>query len=236
MTDAALDLLYSQWIDHKQPLDTIEFPVSVAEDEDFFVMIRDKACYVYVNGVDARYVKGINKPWQSFGGSHVFNAYMSESTEAQNIVRIQYPGWRGSLAGVLSVYVYKKASKLTDWAFCVFKEGVPYEGRDDFENSVVSKPELLVPDMEITAFASDFRPKWYTTSFRRPETDAPLMLMMGNMNKGQIFLNGRNAGRFCGSITQSKYYLPAAWLQDENVLSIFEEYGNHPQQVRLVTL
>ena len=51
--------------------------------------------------------------------------------------------------------------------------------------------------------------------------------------KGQIFLNGRNAGRFWNIGPQEEYYLPEPWLGEDNELLIFEEQGNIPSGSRL---
>lgn len=56
------------------------------------------------------------------------------------------------------------------------------------------------------------------------------------MRKGQIYLNGRNVGRFLTGVTQNRYYLPESWLKEENTLSIFEEYGVNPDGVALTML
>jgi len=87
------------------------------------------------------------------------------------------------------------------------------------------------------------RPCWYRCAFRVARTDAPLWLDPAGMTKGQIYLNGHNAGRyFVGTHTgqavppQKQYYLPEAWLHTDqpNQLWLFDEHGRRPDQCRLV--
>jgi hypothetical protein len=87
------------------------------------------------------------------------------------------------------------------------------------------------------------RPAWYRTTFAGVEPALPLFLEIDGMTKGQIYLNGRNIGRyFVASHTgrkvppQTRYYLPEPWLRadDENELTLFEEHGKHPTKCKLV--
>jgi hypothetical protein len=52
-----------------------------------------------------------------------------------------------------------------------------------------------------------------------------LKLRMGQLGKGQIWLNGRNLGRFWQIGPQDAYKVPPSWLADENELLIFAEAG-----------
>ncbi|MCD4825745.1 MAG: beta-galactosidase [Phycisphaerae bacterium] len=74
---------------------------------------------------------------------------------------------------------------------------------------------------------------WYTTTFRNPQLDVPLFLKISGATKGQIYVNGHNAGRFWTIGPQEKYYLPACWLGKENELTIFEEHGTMPANCKL---
>jgi len=76
-------------------------------------------------------------------------------------------------------------------------------------------------------------PAWYVTTFPRPEGDEPLFLHVVGARKGQVFLNGRNVGRFWGIGPQEYYYLPECWMSEENELVIFAEDGNSPSRSRL---
>ncbi len=76
-------------------------------------------------------------------------------------------------------------------------------------------------------------PAWYRARFKYKPTPAPLFLRILAAKKGQIFLNGRNAGRFWNIGPQEEYYLPEPWLGEDNELLIFEEQGNIPSGSRL---
>jgi hypothetical protein len=96
-------------------------------------------------------------------------------------------------------------------------------------------PVLLLPDSWKSAPAeSSGVPTFFRTRFPRPAGEQPVFLDIGAMFKGQIYLNGRNAGRFWGTGgTQTQYYLPRAWMADDNELVLFEERGRHPTNVAL---
>lgn len=95
---------------------------------------------------------------------------------------------------------------------------------------------------------------WYRSTFARPATGAGLVLDLQSMTKGMAWLNGQCIGRYwltpaaypgdtwlatavhevgMGAPTQRYYHLPAEWLQDDNVLVLFEEQGGDPAQVQL---
>jgi beta-galactosidase len=93
---------------------------------------------------------------------------------------------------------------------------------------------------------------WWRFAFSRPETEAPLAIDLTGMNKGLAWLNGRCIGRYwliagtqeglpewqqqalrvenVGAPSQQYYHLPAEWLQEQNVLVLFEELGGDPSR------
>ena len=77
------------------------------------------------------------------------------------------------------------------------------------------------------------RPAWYVARFRCPPEAGGLFLYVVGARKGQVFLNGRNVGRFWTIGPQQYYYLPECWLREQNELMVFEEGGNIPRRSRL---
>jgi hypothetical protein len=98
--------------------------------------------------------------------------------------------------------------------------------------------------------------KWWKTSFRRPKSDAPVVLNLTGMNRGIAWVNGKCIGRYWlipaqgvtpdwiakfvsgvgqGEPTQKYYYIPPDWLKDENTVVLFEEAGGNPAEISLVT-
>jgi hypothetical protein len=71
-------------------------------------------------------------------------------------------------------------------------------------------------------------PAWYVSHFKCAALEEPLFLHVIGAKKGQIFLNGHNAGRFWTVGPQEHYYLPSCWLKEENELTLFEEQGLIP--------
>jgi beta-galactosidase len=82
------------------------------------------------------------------------------------------------------------------------------------------------------------KPCWYQVNFKCPaaalDPDAPPMFVkLFGAKKGQLFLNGQNIGRYWSAGPQDWYYLPSAWLAEENQLQLFEEQGNTPTRCQL---
>jgi hypothetical protein len=97
------------------------------------------------------------------------------------------------------------------------------------------------------AFAAPARtvalPCWHRCSFTAGAGDTPLWLEPRGLSKGQIFINGHNAGRYFVATAsgkavgpQKRYYLPQPWLHADkaNELLLFDEHGRSPGQCRLV--
>ena len=70
-----------------------------------------------------------------------------------------------------------------------------------------------------------------------------LWLEPNGMSKGQIFINGHNAGRYFVATpdgepieSQTRYYLPEPWLKTDgpNELLLFDEHGKNPAKCKLV--
>jgi len=77
------------------------------------------------------------------------------------------------------------------------------------------------------------QPAWYVANFSYEPRPVPLFLRILGARKGQIFLNGRNLGRFWNIGPQHCYYLPECWMSQNNELLIFEERGVIPSGSRL---
>ncbi len=90
-----------------------------------------------------------------------------------------------------------------------------------------------VPATEKAPSAPKGLPAWFRASFTAKGDEEPLFLKIAGAYKGQIFLNGHNAGRFWSIGPQQYYYLPSAWLKHRNELLIFSENGAPPTGSRL---
>lgn len=81
-------------------------------------------------------------------------------------------------------------------------------------------------------------PAFYRSRFTRsslPKELAAIRLRVAGLAKGQIWLNGRNVGRFWQIGPQEDYKLPVSWLGDENELLIFAEAGRAEHVTVLVS-
>ncbi|MBL8746677.1 MAG: beta galactosidase jelly roll domain-containing protein, partial [Phycisphaerae bacterium] len=86
------------------------------------------------------------------------------------------------------------------------------------------------------------RPAWWRTVFTLDSVESALYFEAIGLSKGQVFVNGHNAGRYFVSTRsgkavggQSRYYLPEPWLKaGPNELMLFDEHGFSPERSRVV--
>ncbi len=84
-------------------------------------------------------------------------------------------------------------------------------------------------------------PAMFRASFRAdkpPETGAhPIYrLTYTGLSRGTMWLNGHNLGRYPEKIRVTSLYLPECWLNaGQNTVTVFDESGHAPTQVRLIT-
>jgi len=76
-------------------------------------------------------------------------------------------------------------------------------------------------------------PAWYSTRFKHTPDGEALYLRVLAAKKGQMYLNGRNIGRFWTIGPQECYCLPDCWLAEQNQLLLFTEGGENPGTSRL---
>ena len=76
-------------------------------------------------------------------------------------------------------------------------------------------------------------PAWYSTRFKHTPDGKALYLRILAAKKGQMYLNGRNIGRFWTTGPQECYCLPECWLAEQNQLLLFTEGGENPGTSRL---
>lgn len=125
------------------------------------------------------------------------------------------------------VQLYQTTGAVTargQWAFC--RWSAPKD--EAFETIPASLPS---------------QPAWFRARFNVKDASVPLWLEPRGMSKGQIFLNGRNVGRYFMATREGKavppqkqYYLPEPWLRTDgaNELLLFDEHGRDPRKCRLV--
>jgi beta-galactosidase len=77
-------------------------------------------------------------------------------------------------------------------------------------------------------------PAFHCATFSRVDAER-LRLRVRGAAKGQIWLNGRNIGRFWNAGPQEHYKLPASWQRDQNELLIFAEDGGRDVVAELLS-
>lgn len=240
--EEAFPALYRREFRTPQPLPGVEMAVQVPPDTDAYLVLPSGLVNIAVS-VDGRHVAAL--PKAKYPSSSVrLPAWVAGK---RVVLRIQSEA-SGGLAPCLehvSLFLAARGNALRNWA---------WKAGGEWPADAVSTASLdavsvgggkeawggLMPDQKNPAGAGA-KPAYYLATFPRPEGDLPVFLHIGKMHKGQLFLNGRNLGRFWqiggfagGNGVQSSYYLPRPWMQAENTLAVFEEYGLPPQEVSLV--
>ena len=86
-------------------------------------------------------------------------------------------------------------------------------------------------------------PCWWRTTFTLPEHSAPVWLDLAGLSKGQVYVNGHDAGRYFRATADGKAVrphtrlsLPEPWLDrdGENELLVFDEHGFDPLKTKLL--
>lgn len=83
---------------------------------------------------------------------------------------------------------------------------------------------------------------WYKSYFDAPEGDDPIALRMTGMQKGVIWVNGINLGRYWVSYlsaidkpTQEEYHVPRSILKaKDNMFVVLEETGGNPETIEIL--
>jgi len=129
--------------------------------------------------------------------------------------------------GAASLYEGAEALSGKEWAFAKWEP--PAE--DAFESVAKS------------AMRSAGGPVWWRCAFRAKRAESPLFFDVSGLTKGQLFLNGRNLGRYFVATNtgkkvppQSRHHLPTPWLREDkaNEIMIFDEHGAAPSKCRFV--
>jgi beta-galactosidase len=134
----------------------------------------------------------------------------------KNLIEIYYKDMdEQRLSKNIFLIKYKISSELKgNWFFQPFKT-----------NYIKHKPDNM-----------DDLPAFWTTKFQLKNIKQPVKLLIDGLQKGQIYLNNYNIGRYWQTGIQKEYYLPEPWLNLnwENSLVIFEEENKTPEKTKLI--
>lgn len=87
------------------------------------------------------------------------------------------------------------------------------------------------------------RPCWWRTTFDVRSTELPLWFDTTGLTKGQVFVNGRNLGRYFTATAagrkigpQTRLYVPETWVRtdESNEIVIFDEHGHDPFKTTII--
>ncbi|WP_091217714.1 beta-galactosidase [Paenibacillus sp. BC26] len=242
MSAQAFHFLYNRFYREQEPLPAIEFDLSLQADQQAFMMIHGVKAWVSVNGEEVLPLSYPDSPWTMFSQIKRWITWQLPVPTADGAklhVRIHYAeNVPDAVKENLAVYVAPQSGELTNWAW------KPWDESGDFSASQLmngqAKEEeglvvLLPVGNRVARKGRSLKPAYLQTHFKLPDGDRPVYLQIGELQKGQIFLNGHNVGRMWAyGGTQDRYYLPRSWMKADNELVIFEELGLNPQNTSLV--
>ncbi len=122
----------------------------------------------------------------------------------------------------------------------VYQTAAPVTGKSKWSFMPWSVPDAAAFDEGRPVEANC--PAWHCATFNVSRTDTPLWFEAKGLSKGQLYLNGRNVGRYWVATgdkrpvpPQLRYYLPEPWLTVDgpNELLVFDEHGFAPDAVKL---
>ena len=241
VSEAAYKWLYCSDYKKHEPLPSIEFNLELRPGEVGYITLYDIPCWVTVNGVDLPSMSYPLNLWNMWPSASAWHNYELPATEAGRKFKI-YVGYRLKTSQYvinhMQVFAVKQSGQLNNWAWKTFNENIDFKGcTEKFENTGLKSGDivLLLPTGEYgTNGGHSFTPAFFEVHFPMPEGEQPVFINVGDMQKGQIYLNGYNIGRFWknGGITY-RYFLPREWMKEDNVLVVFEELGIKPNGTAL---
>jgi hypothetical protein len=180
----------------------------------------------------ALFVNGVNVARFSrhFGGGFI-KADISELVRpGANVLTLNIQGYAGAPWRATLLEYNPTQALSAAWSF---RAGVTPAARVREQGSGVGNA-LAQPDPRSPIPS----PLFYRATFAYdPAThgEGPFKLCLNGLRKGQIWLNGRNVGRYWQIGPQEFYKLPVSWLQAENELLLFEEKGGTVDDVWIAT-
>ncbi|REE94584.1 glycosyl hydrolase family 35 [Paenibacillus taihuensis] len=245
VSDDAFNFLYNRFYREQEPLPGVEFELALEPEQVVFIMIHGVKAWVTVNGEEVLPMSYPDSPWTMFSQIKRWITWQLPEPQAAGQackVRIQYAEpIPTAVQENIAVYVAPRSGQLTNWQWKQWTGEVENAsaaaashavdgGGQEAEGLVV----LLPVGTRLARKGRLLRPAYLQTQFKMPEGDRPVYLKIGELQKGQIYMNGHNIGRFWAyGGTQDAYYLPRSWMKNDNELVIFEELGLNPQQTSL---
>ncbi|XP_061356322.1 beta-galactosidase 5-like [Gastrolobium bilobum] len=171
---------------------------------------------------------------------------------------IHFETWKTGITGPVLLHGLDHGQKDLSWQKWSYKVGLKGEAMDLVSPNGVSSVDWV---KESLATKSQPQLKWHKAYFNAPDGNEPLALDLGNMGKGQVWINGQSIGRYwmayakgncnscsyagtfrplkcqigCGQPTQRWYHVPRSWLKPtKNLIVVFEELGGNPWKISLL--
>lgn len=140
--------------------------------------------------------------------------------------------------------IYWQKQQLSHWSIFPYLLGERMKIVETFGNTLSWKDTK----------GSSQGPFWFKASFAKPIEEVPIVIDLGSMQKGMIFVNGQMISRYwtipassrdcvlegwkmpfeyieSKEPTERYYRIPVEWMKSKNELLIFEEFGGNPEKI-----
>ncbi len=236
----ALNFLYCRDYRNPEPVPVFEFELPLLKGEEAFIMIHGVHAWVTSGGRDILPMTWPESPWTMFSQIKRWISWRLPAPDASGVltVCVQAPGWsKEEILENMMVYTVPQSGALTGWRWKKWEylDGeAPAEAVQERRGEGDGPLVLLPVKSGLMRKARRLKPAYFETEFPLPQGDLPVFFNPGQMQKGQIYLNGHNVCRFWQKDgVRDAYYLPRAWMSGRNKLVVFEELGIQPQNASL---
>jgi hypothetical protein len=255
VSDDAFGFLHDTGYRRPDPLPAVELEVSLGPGEQAFVVIHGVHAWISAGGVGVPPMSYPDSPWTMFsaikrwlswqippdaGTARMQYAGCSAQAVLEErvvTVQVQYAGCSAQdVLDNLVAYAVPAAGRCVNWRWRRWEMDPGAAASAVATGAVDDSVLVLLPaGARLAPKSRALSPSWFEARFPMPPGERPTYLDIGALDKGQIFLNGRNVGRYWQSGgAQQLYYLPRSWMGGDNRLVVFDELGCRPHHARLV--
>lgn len=194
-------------------------PAAAGADQTLAFTDVDDNGWIFINGHLVASHRGWGKPFDA--GTNRFWKHHSVNHIA---VLVENISGAGGVMGTVTLHAYSYQQEVTPWRM---RGGLASSYGGATWHAASNLPHTAMPRMYRATF------NWV------PNTQVGWHMVLraawGNLRRGHMYINGRDLGLYPDPFMAMGLYIPSAWMKrGENTLEMFDEYGQSPENSRLV--